>query len=89
MDFWRETADDMKLMLKEQLYPPKSSLVVYTNRRVSLTAAVTVEVKGTKDNEAAKFTIIKDFNAGVFLSEVGLSVSSPFLHVPIQTEVGV
>ena len=65
MDFWGEKLDDMELMHKSKMYPPKSSLVVYTNKPVFLTAAVTVEVKGTKNNEAARFTIIKDFNAGI------------------------
>ena len=64
MDFWGETLDDMELMHESLMYPPKSSLVVYTNKTEFLTAAVTVEVKGTKNNEAARFTIIKDFNAG-------------------------
>lgn len=70
MDFWGQTLADMELLHKSQMYPPKSSLLVCTNESAFVTAAVTVEVKGTKDNDAARFTIVKYFNAGINITDL-------------------
>lgn len=64
MDFWEKSFDEMELMHKANIYPPKASVIAYTNSSALHKAAVTVEVKGTRNDEAARVTIVKEYSAG-------------------------
>lgn len=66
MDFWGKHVEDIKLMHEKKMYPPKVTIMVYTKTRssVSQKATVTVEIKGTRDDEAARVVITRDFSAG-------------------------
>ena len=68
VDFWARNfkLEDMKLMHKERLYPPRVSVVVYGNSMVSRKVTFTVEITGLRE-EAVELSIAKDFRAGKLL----------------------
>lgn len=56
----------MKLMHEGKMYPPKATIMVYTETPawpVSQKATITVEIKGTRNDEAAKVAITREFSA--------------------------
>ena len=65
VDFWgREfKLQDMKLMHKEKMYPPKVTVMVYSNSTVSRKVTFTVEIRGLRE-KAVNLSISKDFGAG-------------------------
>ena len=65
VDFWERKfkLEDMKLMHKERMYPPKVTVMVYSDSTVSKRVTFTVEITGLGE-EAAKLSIAKYFGAG-------------------------
>ena len=62
VDFWSEyDYDYMKLMHEERMYPPKTSLIVHSQRNQR--AAVTLKVNGMKSRPDFSFTISKQFGS--------------------------
>ena len=66
VDFWGRHYDlaEMKLMHKEKMYPPKATVIVYSDTPVSRTAAIVVEIRGMKENELRHLRILKTFDPG-------------------------
>lgn len=66
IDFWggKIPLDRMKLMHKEQMYPPKVTVLVYSNRPGSREAAVDLEIKGMRRDKPAILTVVKTFGVG-------------------------
>ena len=74
VDFWgRKELDieDMKLMHKEKMYPPKVTVMVYSNSTSTVsckkTHTFTMEITGIRE-EAFNMNITKDFGAGTVCS---------------------
>ena len=67
VDLWERKLklEDIKLMLKEGRYPPKVSVVVYSNSTVSKKLSITLEIRGMGE-EAVKLSIAKDFSTGQY-----------------------
>ena len=69
VDFWgRKELDieDMKLMHEEKMYPPKVTVMVYSNSTSTAskkTHTFTVEITGIRE-KAFNINIAKDFGAG-------------------------
>ena len=57
VDFWEKTREDMQLEHDERIYPPKVSVIAYTNHREVRIAAVTTEIRGTRNDKVPRINV--------------------------------
>lgn len=62
----------MMLLHEEKLYPPKVTVAVYSNGSVPRKAAVTLPVRGMKDQSLHTLKIVETYCAGKSLVRKGV-----------------
>ena len=80
VDFWERNLElkDMELMQKEKMYPPKVTVMVYSNNTVSKTMTFTIEIIGLRENSVIYH--MAEYFSPVSVDQGRLVPQSPGMH---------